>query len=110
MTDLAAIAFNAEGFMTDPNGWTTELGEVLVKQESIEVLTSDHWKIIDFCRATGLASGKAPRCVRSPLELEFPPGTCSLCFLKALLKKSLKLPVSANPRIVSKNFRKLENH
>ena len=60
LADLTAIAFNEEGFMTDPNQWTKEIAEVLAKQEGIEVLTSDHWKIIDFCRQTGLASGKAP--------------------------------------------------
>jgi len=60
LADLTAIAFNEEGFMTDPNQWTKEIAEVLAKQEGIEFLTPDHWKIIDFCRQTGLASGKAP--------------------------------------------------
>lgn len=60
LLDLTAIAFNEEGFMTDPNQWTKEIAEALAKQEDIEVLTGDHWKIIDFCRATGLATGKSP--------------------------------------------------
>ena len=60
LLDLTAIAFNEEGFMTDPNQWTNEIAEALAKQEGIEVLTGDHWKIIDFCRATGLATGKSP--------------------------------------------------
>ena len=60
LAELASISFNEEGFMTDPSQWTKELAEVLAKQEGIEALTPDHWKIIDFCRATGLASGKSP--------------------------------------------------
>ena len=60
LADLTAIAFNEEGFMTDPNQWTKEIADTLAKQEGIETLTGDHWKIIDFCRSTGLASGKAP--------------------------------------------------
>ena len=60
LAELTAIAFNAEGFMTDPNQWTKEIADVLAKQEGIDTLTGDHWKIIDFCRATGLATGKAP--------------------------------------------------
>jgi tRNA 2-thiouridine synthesizing protein E len=32
----------------------------LAKQEGIETLTADHWKIVEFCRTTGLASGKSP--------------------------------------------------
>lgn len=60
MTDLVNVAFNAEGFMSDPTQWTKEIAEILAKQEGIEVLTAEHWKIIDYCRTTGLASGKAP--------------------------------------------------
>ena len=60
MTDLVNVALNAEGFMIDPNQWTKELAEILARQEGIDVLTPEHWRIIDFCRTTGLASGKAP--------------------------------------------------
>jgi dissimilatory sulfite reductase related protein len=61
MTDLLAnVALNAEGFMTDPKQWTRELAEVLAKQEGIDLLNAEHWKIVDFCRQTGLASGKSP--------------------------------------------------
>jgi TusE/DsrC/DsvC family sulfur relay protein len=57
---LENVALNDEGFMTDPNEWTKEIAEVIAKQEGIETLTEDHWKIIDFCRETGLESGSAP--------------------------------------------------
>lgn len=60
MADLSKVAFNTEGYMTDPNQWTREIAEDLAKQEGIDVLTADHWKIIDYCRTTGLASGKSP--------------------------------------------------
>jgi len=59
-TLLESVSFDAEGFMTDPNSWTKEIAEALAKLEGIETLTEAHWKIIDFCRETGLASGKAP--------------------------------------------------
>jgi tRNA 2-thiouridine synthesizing protein E len=57
---LENIALNDEGFMTDPNEWTKEIAEAIAKQEGIEALSEDHWKIIDFCRQAGEASGKAP--------------------------------------------------
>jgi len=57
---LENIVVNEEGFMTDPNEWTREIAEVIAKQEGIETLTEDHWKIINFCRETGVASGSAP--------------------------------------------------
>ena len=58
--DLSTITFNAEGFMTDSNQWTKDIAVELAKQEGINALTEAHWKIIDFCRATGLSTGKAP--------------------------------------------------
>lgn len=60
MSVLDNVSFNAEGFMTDPKQWTKEIAVELAKQEGIDPLTEAHWKIIDFCRTTGLASGKAP--------------------------------------------------
>jgi len=59
-TVLENVSLNDEGFMTDPNEWTQEIAEAIARQEGIEVLTGDHWKIIDFCRETGLESGSAP--------------------------------------------------
>jgi len=57
---LATVKFDAEGFMVDKSQWTKEIAVEIAKQEGIDPLTDDHWKIIDFCRQTGLASGKAP--------------------------------------------------
>ena len=58
-TVLDAITFNAEGYMTDPNQWTREIAETISVQEGIAV-TSDHWKVVDFCRQTTLSTGKSP--------------------------------------------------
>jgi len=57
---LDTVAFDAEGFMTDPNQWTKEIADILAKKEGIDALTPEHWKIIDFCRESAKNSGKAP--------------------------------------------------
>jgi tRNA 2-thiouridine synthesizing protein E len=57
---LENVSLNEEGFMTDPNEWTKEIAEVIAMQEGIETLTTEHWKIIDFCRKQGEATGHAP--------------------------------------------------
>lgn len=57
---LENLKLDAEGFMTDPSQWTKEIAVEIAKQESIEVLTDAHWKIIEFCRKVGQQSGKAP--------------------------------------------------
>lgn len=60
MTDMTNISVNAEGYMMDANQWTREIAEFLAKQEGIEALTPEHWKIIEYCREAGVASGKSP--------------------------------------------------
>ena len=54
------VQVNDEGFMTNPAEWTKEMAPELAKEEGIAELTANHWKIIEFCRQTGLSSGKAP--------------------------------------------------
>jgi tRNA 2-thiouridine synthesizing protein E len=55
-----AVQVNDEGFMTDPNEWTREIAFELAHEEGIPELTSEHWRVIEFCRAAGQTSGKSP--------------------------------------------------
>ena len=54
------VQVNDEGFMTNPSEWTKEMAVDLAKEEGISELTPAHWKVIEFCRQDGAASGKAP--------------------------------------------------
>jgi tRNA 2-thiouridine synthesizing protein E len=54
------VQVNDEGFMTNPSEWSKEIAVEIAKTEGISELTADHWKVIDFCRKSATASGKAP--------------------------------------------------
>jgi TusE/DsrC/DsvC family sulfur relay protein len=54
------VQVNDEGFMTNPGEWTKDIAAELAKEDGIGDLTPAHWKVIDFCRADGVATGKAP--------------------------------------------------
>lgn len=54
------VKVNEEGFMLDPNEWSREIAVEIARAEGIPELTEAHWKVIDFCRANGLETGKAP--------------------------------------------------
>ncbi|MCB0205728.1 MAG: TusE/DsrC/DsvC family sulfur relay protein [Anaerolineae bacterium] len=56
----ATVHVNDEGFMTDPSEWNREIAVEIAQEEGIPELNSQHWQVIDFCRDTGLASGKSP--------------------------------------------------
>ncbi len=57
---LTTVEMNEEGFMTDPNVWTPEIGKILAQHEGIEELTEAHWTIINFCRAHATENGASP--------------------------------------------------
>ena len=54
------VQINDEGFMTDPKEWDKDIATAIAQEEGIPALTPEHWKVIDFCRQDGMASGKAP--------------------------------------------------
>jgi len=54
------IQVNDEGFMTNPNEWSKDIAVELAKEEGIAELSDAHWKVIEFCRQSAGASGKAP--------------------------------------------------
>jgi dissimilatory sulfite reductase related protein len=54
------VQINDEGFMSNPSEWDKEIAVELAKEEGIAELSAAHWKVIDFCRAEGVKSGKAP--------------------------------------------------
>jgi len=54
------VQVNDEGFMTNPAEWTKDIAVEIAKEEGIAELTPAHWQIIDYCRKTAAASGKAP--------------------------------------------------
>lgn len=54
------VQVNEEGYMTNPNEWSKDIAVEIAKEEGLDSLTEAHWKVIDFCRKEGLASGKAP--------------------------------------------------
>ncbi|NJN84471.1 MAG: TusE/DsrC/DsvC family sulfur relay protein [Caldilineaceae bacterium] len=54
------VAFDAEGFMTDPNEWTPEIASALAQEEGIDPLTDRHWIVINFVRDEFAKSGQSP--------------------------------------------------
>jgi len=54
------IAFDEEGFMTDPNAWDKDIAGVLAKEVGLDELTEAHWKVIEFTRADFQTQGEAP--------------------------------------------------
>jgi tRNA 2-thiouridine synthesizing protein E len=46
--------------MVDKSQWTREIAMEIARQEGIESLSDEHWKIIDYCRQASVHTGNAP--------------------------------------------------
>jgi tRNA 2-thiouridine synthesizing protein E len=54
------VEFDAEGFMINHNDWTREIATALAREEGLDQLNLDHWKVIEFCRTDYQKQGEAP--------------------------------------------------
>jgi len=46
-----SIELNEDGFMNHPEEWDKDIALVLAKsEEGLDVLTEEHWRVIDFIR------------------------------------------------------------
>ena len=44
------IDFDNDGFMIDPKAWDSNVASAIAKEEGIEELSEDHWKVVNFIR------------------------------------------------------------
>lgn len=49
--DGKTIAFDKDGFMTDPALWDDRIAAAIAKEEGINEVTDKHWAIVRFIRA-----------------------------------------------------------
>lgn len=54
------VTINEEGYLTDFSQWNKEIAIEFAKEEGIEELTEQHWKVIDFFQKDFKEQGKIP--------------------------------------------------
>jgi len=70
------IEINEEGFMANPKEWNEEIAKTLGKvEEGLDVLTEDHWAVINYIRGYYLEKELAPMvrkiCKNTGLKLKY---------------------------------------
>lgn len=48
--EVKQIEIDEDGFLVNPSDWCPEFAAAISKDEGIEELTDDHWKIINYLR------------------------------------------------------------
>lgn len=49
-----------DGFIQQPELWDRAVAEALARDEGVEQLTDEHWKVLDYLREYYVAYGSAP--------------------------------------------------
>jgi dissimilatory sulfite reductase related protein len=44
------LEFDKDGFLKEPGLWDNEVANALAKEEGIESMSEDHWKLVNFIR------------------------------------------------------------
>lgn len=93
-----AVDVDGEGFLTDPDQWTAELGEQIARENGIEELTERHWAVVNFMRARFLESGAAPSIRALSKESGVPVKELYELFPKGPAKLAAKIGGVPKPR------------
>jgi len=57
---LAALSFDADGFLSDAQSWNDQVAETLAELEGVAPLQAAHWRVIRFVRDRYLRLGAIP--------------------------------------------------
>jgi len=54
------IEIDEDGFIQDPDAWDEAVARDLAKTEAVEVMTDEHWKLVNYLREYYLEYNMAP--------------------------------------------------
>jgi tRNA 2-thiouridine synthesizing protein E len=54
------LVVDEDGFMQEPEKWNEEVAAALATTESVDNLTEEHWKVVNYLREYYLQFGVAP--------------------------------------------------
>ena len=69
--DGVECTLDEDGFLQEPDLWTEMVAEEFAKNEGVESLTDDHWKVINYLREYYLKNKIAPMVRRLCKETGF---------------------------------------
>lgn len=69
--DGVECTLDEDGFLQEPDLWTEKVAEEFAKDEGVEALTDDHWKVINYLREYYLKNKIAPMVRRLCKETGF---------------------------------------
>lgn len=92
------IELDADGHLANVNDWDEALAADIAKQEGIETLTEEHWKVINYMRKVFKDTGDAPSIRKLTKESGIDTKTLYQLFPKGPAKKAAKIAGLPKPK------------
>lgn len=92
------LEIDADGHLVKPADWDEQIARALAKEEGIETLTEDHWKVIRFMRQTFQEKGDAPSIRRLTKESGVDTKQLYALFPQGPAKKAAKIAGLPKPK------------
>lgn len=92
------IQLDADGHLANPETWDENLAAEIAKDEGIETLTEDHWKVINYMRNVFFETGDAPSIRKLTKESGIDTKTLYRLFPKGPAKKAAKIAGLPKPK------------
>ncbi len=93
-----SMQVDADGNLVDLKDWNEEIAAEIAKEEGIEKLTEDHWKVINFMRKVFSETGDSPSIRKLTKESGVDTKMLYALFPKGPAKKAAKIAGLPKPK------------
>ena len=91
------VEVDADGFLSNPSDWSKDIAVAIAREEDIDPLTDQHWKVVEFCRTDFKAKGESPTLRRITKEGGVDTKTLYALFPKGPAKKVARISGLGKP-------------
>ena len=92
------VEVDAEGFLKNPADWDKDIAVAIAKEEGIDNLSDDHWRVIEFIRKDHQEKGTAPTIRRINKAGNIPTRLLYELFPNGPAKKAAKISGLGKPQ------------
>ncbi|MBZ0202077.1 MAG: TusE/DsrC/DsvC family sulfur relay protein [Ignavibacteria bacterium] len=93
-----SLQIDADGNLVNLQDWDEEIAGEIAKEEGIEVLTEDHWKVINFMRKVYSDTGDAPSIRKLTMQSGVDTKLLYALFPKGPAKKAARIAGLPKPK------------
>ena len=91
------VEVDADGFLSNPSDWSKDIAVAIAREEGIDPITDQHWKVVEFCRTDFKAKGESPTLRRITKEGGVDTKTLYALFPKGPAKKVARISGLGKP-------------